>query len=70
MKGPLHGGAPSEVIHMLDEIGSKGNAEAWLRGQLEAGKRLMGFGHRIYKIRDPRAEALRIMTKQLSLEDP
>jgi citrate synthase len=70
MKGPLHGGAPSEVIHMLDEIGSKENAEAWLRGELEAGKRLMGFGHRIYKTRDPRAEALQEVTKDLSAEDP
>jgi citrate synthase len=70
MKGPLHGGAPSEVIHMLDEIGSKEHAESWLRDQLEAGNRLMGFGHRIYKTRDPRAEALQEVTKQLSAEDP
>ncbi|MNI08883.1 Citrate synthase 1 [compost metagenome] len=70
MKGPLHGGAPSEVIHMLDEIGSKENAEGWLREQLENGKRLMGFGHRIYKTRDPRAEALQLVTQQLSGEDP
>ena len=70
MKGPLHGGAPSEVIHMLSSIGSRGRAEAWLREQLEQGRRLMGFGHRIYKTRDPRAEALRIICDELSSEDP
>ncbi|MEW9701589.1 citrate/2-methylcitrate synthase [Paenibacillus sp. SI8] len=70
MKGPLHGGAPSEVVHMLDEIGTKEHAEQWLRRQLEAGERLMGFGHRIYKTLDPRAEALRTITTELSSEDP
>ncbi|KIL51910.1 citrate synthase/methylcitrate synthase [Jeotgalibacillus soli] len=70
MKGPLHGGAPSEVTAMLDEIGSKENAEGWIREQLEKGKKLMGFGHRIYKTRDPRAEALKEMTSQLTKEDP
>ncbi|NEW05188.1 citrate synthase/methylcitrate synthase [Paenibacillus sp. SYP-B3998] len=69
MKGPLHGGAPSEVVHMLDDIGTKENAERWLREQLEAGQRLMGFGHRIYKTLDPRAEALRILMTELSMED-
>ncbi|MFD0692833.1 citrate synthase [Paenibacillus sp. GCM10027628] len=70
MKGPLHGGAPSEVMDMLDEIGTKDQAETWLREQLGAGQRLMGFGHRIYKTFDPRAEALRIMTTELADEDP
>jgi citrate synthase len=69
MKGPLHGGAPSEVVHMLDEIGTKDRAEMWLQQQLHTGQRLMGFGHRIYKTFDPRAEALRIMTTELSAED-
>lgn len=70
MKGPLHGGAPSEVIHMLNEIGTKDNAEAWIRGKLERGERLMGFGHRVYKTRDPRAMALREVTEKLTGEDP
>ncbi|MBP1961475.1 citrate synthase/methylcitrate synthase [Paenibacillus aceris] len=70
MKGPLHGGAPSEVLHMLDEIGSKEQSEAWLRKELAAGKRLMGFGHRIYKTSDPRAEALRQLMQELASEDP
>jgi citrate synthase len=66
MKGPLHGGAPSEVIAMLEEIGTKENAEPWLRNVLENGGRLMGFGHRIYKTKDPRAVALRIVTETLT----
>lgn len=70
MKGPLHGGAPTEVIAMLDAIGSKEHAEAWIRQALERGDRLMGFGHRIYKTRDPRAEALRHVTEALSSNDP
>jgi len=70
MKGPLHGGAPSEVIHMLNEIGDISNAEAWIRDVLSSGGRLMGFGHRVYKTRDPRAVALREVTSQLIGEDP
>jgi len=70
MKGPLHGGAPSEVTAMLEEIGTKANAEPWLRAKLEHGERLMGFGHRVYKTRDPRAEALRLVTSGLTGQDP
>ncbi|SFL68500.1 citrate synthase [Paenibacillus sp. 1_12] len=70
MKGPLHGGAPTEVIAMLDAIGSKEHAEPWIRQALERGDKLMGFGHRIYKTRDPRAEALRHVTEALSSNDP
>jgi citrate synthase len=70
MKGPLHGGAPSEVIAMLEEIGTKERAEPWMRAVLEQGGRLMGFGHRIYKTKDPRAEALRIVTERLTGGDP
>ncbi|NOV03506.1 citrate synthase/methylcitrate synthase [Paenibacillus planticolens] len=70
MKGPLHGGAPSEVLQMLDEIGTKEQAEAWLREELGAGRKLMGFGHRIYKTSDPRAEALRQLMQELASEDP
>ncbi|NOT35032.1 MAG: citrate synthase/methylcitrate synthase [Candidatus Eisenbacteria bacterium] len=58
LKGPLHGGAPGPVLGMLVEIGSAENAEPWLEKELAEGRRLMGFGHRVYKVRDPRAEVL------------
>jgi len=58
LKGPLHGGAPGPVLDMLVDIGSADRAEAWVRKELAAGRRIMGFGHRIYKVRDPRAEVL------------
>lgn len=69
MKGPLHGGAPSGVIDMLNQIGTKENVEPWLRNALEQGTRLMGFGHRLYKTEDPRAAALKAVTSELSGED-
>ncbi|MFD2443857.1 citrate synthase/methylcitrate synthase [Bacillus sp. CGMCC 1.16607] len=59
MKGPLHGGAPSEVLELLDEIAVVGDVEKVIRAKLSRGERLMGFGHRIYKTRDPRAIALK-----------
>jgi citrate synthase len=59
LKGPLHGGAPGPVIDMLDAIGRPENARAWIENALDHGERLMGFGHRIYKVRDPRADALK-----------
>lgn len=59
LKGPLHGGAPGPVLDMLDAVGEPGNAEAWLSAELMRGERLMGFGHRIYRVRDPRADALK-----------
>ena len=59
MKGPLHGGAPSEVVDQLAQVGSVENAEQWLRGALDRHERLMGFGHRVYRAYDPRAAALR-----------
>src|SRR5437660_2660361 len=59
LKGPLHGGAPSKVQDMLKAIGTIENAENWLRNALARGERLMGFGHRVYKTEDPRAEELR-----------
>jgi citrate synthase len=59
LKGPLHGGAPGPVIAMLDDIGAPERAEAWLQAALARGERLMGFGHRIYRVRDPRADALK-----------
>ncbi|MGH8148718.1 MAG: citrate synthase/methylcitrate synthase [Steroidobacteraceae bacterium] len=59
LKGPLHGGAPGPVLDMLDDIGRPEHAHAWLERALSRGERLMGFGHRIYRVRDPRADALR-----------
>jgi citrate synthase len=59
MKGPLHGGAPSEVVDQLSKMGTVEHAEEWLRGALDRGERLMGFGHRVYRAYDPRAAALR-----------
>lgn len=59
LKGPLHGGAPAPVLQMLKDIGKPERAEAWIREELKAGRRLMGFGHRVYKTTDPRAEILR-----------
>ncbi len=59
LKGPLHGGAPSKVQDMLNAIGTQERAESWMRDALARGERLMGFGHRIYKTEDPRAEELR-----------
>jgi citrate synthase len=59
MKGPLHGGAPSEVVDQLAEVGSVDRAEAWIRAAFDRGERLMGFGHRVYRAYDPRAAALR-----------
>ena len=59
MKGPLHGGAPSEVVDQLAQVGSADHAEAWIRETLGRGERLMGFGHRVYRAYDPRAAALR-----------
>lgn len=58
LKGPKHGGAPGPALDMVFEIGQADRAEAYLRAKLERGERLMGFGHRVYKVRDPRAEIL------------
>ncbi|PIQ27065.1 citrate synthase/methylcitrate synthase [bacterium (Candidatus Blackallbacteria) CG17_big_fil_post_rev_8_21_14_2_50_48_46] len=58
LKGPLHGGAPGPVLDMLDAIGHPDQALAWIQNELKAGRRLMGFGHRIYQVRDPRADVL------------
>ncbi|AXV17304.1 citrate synthase/methylcitrate synthase [Neorhizobium sp. SOG26] len=68
LKGPLHGGAPGPVLDMLDEIGTESSAETWLRETVGRGERLMGFGHRIYKVRDPRAEALKAALQRLAEE--
>ena len=58
LKGPLHGGAPGPALDMVFEIGTPDKAESYLRRKLDAGERLMGFGHRVYKVRDPRADVL------------
>ena len=65
LKGPLHGGAPGPVIAMLDAIARDGDPRAWLEREVESGERLMGFGHRIYRTRDPRADALKAALKRL-----
>jgi citrate synthase len=66
LKGPLHGGAPGPIIDMLDAIGTPANARAWIEGALARGDRLMGFGHRVYRVRDPRADALKKAVKRLT----
>jgi citrate synthase len=65
MKGPLHGGAPSEVVDQLSQVGSADHAEAWVREALAKGERLMGFGHRVYRAYDPRAAALRTVAERM-----
>ena len=65
LKGPLHGGAPGPVIEMLDDVGSPDRAPAWVADALDKGDRLMGFGHRIYRVRDPRADALKAAVGRL-----
>ncbi|MCP2137685.1 citrate synthase [Rhizobium sp. SLBN-94] len=59
LKGPLHGGAPGPVLDMLDAIGAEADIQLWLEDALARGERLMGFGHRIYRVRDPRADVLK-----------
>ena len=66
LKGPLHGGAPGPVIAMLDEIGGPEQATAWLEDAVDRGDRLMGFGHRVYQVRDPRADALKDAVARLA----
>jgi citrate synthase len=63
--GPLHGGAPGPVLDMLDAIGPPDNAEHWLDAAVARGDRLMGFGHRIYRVRDPRLEVVKPAVKRL-----
>lgn len=58
LSGPLHGGAPGPVLDMLDAIGEPARARAWIEAELDAGRRIMGLGHRVYRVRDPRAAAL------------
>ncbi len=65
LKGPLHGGAPGPALDMVFEIGDASRAEAVLRRKIESGERLMGFGHRVYKVRDPRADVLAAAAERL-----
>ena len=65
LKGPLHGGAPGPVLDMFDAIGEVAQAEAWIDDALARGERLMGFGHRVYRARDPRADALKTAASRL-----
>jgi citrate synthase len=66
MSGPLHGGAPSRVLHMIEDVERSGNAADYVRGILDRGERLMGFGHRIYRAEDPRARTLRRVARELN----
>ena len=70
LTGPLHGGAPGPVMDMLDAIASPDRIDAWLEAALARGERLMGFGHRVYRVRDPRADALKAALKRLAPATP
>jgi citrate synthase len=65
MSGPLHGGAPSRVLHMIEGVERTGDAGAYVRDVLDRGERLMGFGHRVYRAEDPRARVLRATCERL-----
>jgi citrate synthase len=66
LKGPAHGGVPGPVLNMLEEIGAPDQAEPWVRAELAAGHRIMGFGHRVYKVRDPRAAVLTAAVERMA----
>jgi citrate synthase len=66
MSGPLHGGAPARVLHMIEEVERTGDAAAYVKDVLDHHERLMGFGHRVYRAEDPRARVLRRTAKELS----
>jgi len=65
MSGPLHGGAPSRVLGMIEDVEKSGNAASYVKGIMDRGERLMGFGHRVYRAEDPRARTLRRIAKEL-----
>ena len=69
LKGPLHGGAPGPALDVVFEIGDVSRAEPYLREKLARGERLMGFGHRIYRVRDPRADVLAVAAERLYTTD-
>ncbi len=66
MSGPLHGGAPSRVLGMIEEVENRGDAAPYVKELLDKGERLMGFGHRVYRAEDPRARVLRRTAQELS----
>ncbi len=66
LTGPLHGGAPSRCIEMIDEIESPERASAWIAGALDRGDKIMGFGHAVYRAEDPRGVVLRAAAESLS----
>ena len=66
LKGPLHGGAPGPVFEMLAAVRTVAEVETWVRRELAAGRRIAGFGHRLYRVRDPRADVLSRVTEELS----
>jgi citrate synthase len=65
LKGPLHGGAPSRVLDMIEAIGARESAEKWIRDAFVRKERRMGFGHRMYKTTDPRSEVLRYIAREV-----
>jgi citrate synthase len=65
LSGPLHGGAPARVLHMIEDVERTGDAEGYVKSVLDRGDRLMGFGHRVYRAEDPRARVLRRTAKEL-----
>jgi citrate synthase len=65
LSGPLHGGAPSRVLQMLDDVDRDGDAERYVKDVLDRGERLMGFGHRVYRAEDPRARVLRRTAREI-----
>jgi citrate synthase len=68
LTGPLHGGAPEPVLEMLDAIGTRERIKPWVDAALSRGERLMGFGHRIYRVRDPRADVLKAAIERLAAD--
>ena len=68
LTGPLHGGANEEVLEMLDDIGSVENVRKWLEDAVASKKKVMGFGHRVYKVKDPRATVLQEMAENVFVE--
>ena len=65
LSGPLHGGAPTRVLRMLDDVAEAGDPDAYVRAILDRGERIMGFGHRVYRAEDPRARVLRRTAREL-----
>ena len=68
LTGPLHGGAPEPVLEMLDAIGTRERIKPWVDNALSHGERLMGFGHRVYRVRDPRADVLKAAIERLAAD--